>query len=217
MTAAVLCLGSVMPAYADFYRQPSNIKGVLINSESEVTDVVEVGASQVVCNFPMSWAFQPNMMNAYGSFLRAMDNAGITVTMIVLNDWNAAAYKPELLPVSAPVAGVSYYGFNTLNEQGVQAIRDTAGILTSNFGNLVSNWVIGNEVNDGQVWNYLGSMDIDTTAPTMPPPSVPGMTPSRPPIPWPGCICPLISAGTAASWRALSTASWTCSPGSTPC
>ena len=53
--------------------------------------------------------------------------------MIVLNDWNAAAYKPELLPVSAPVAGVSYYGFNTLNEQGVQAIRDTAGILTSNF------------------------------------------------------------------------------------
>ena len=140
MTAAVLCLGSVMPAYADFYRQPSNIKGVLINSESEVTDVVEVGASQVVCNFPMSWAFQPNMMNAYGSFLRAMDNAGITVTMIVLNDWNAAAYKPELLPVSAPVAGVSYYGFNTLNEQGVQAIRDTAGILTSNFGNLVSNW-----------------------------------------------------------------------------
>ena len=162
MTAAILCLGSVMPAYADFYRQPSNIKGVLINSESEVADVVEVGASQVVCNFPMSWAFQPNMMNAYGSFLRAMDNAGITVTMIVLNDWNAAAYKPELLPVSAPVAGVSYYGFNTLNEQGVQAIRDTAGILTNNFGNLVSNWVIGNEVNDGQVWNYLGSMDIDT-------------------------------------------------------
>ena len=103
MTAAVLCLGSVMPAYADFYRQPSNIKGVLINSESEVADVVEVGASQVVCNFPMSWAFQPNMMNAYGSFLRAMDNAGITVTMIVLNDWNAAAYKPELLPVYAPV------------------------------------------------------------------------------------------------------------------
>ena len=162
MTAAVLCLGSVMPAYADFYRQPSNIKGVLINSESEVTDVVEVGASQVVCNFPMSWAFQPNMMNAYGSFLRAMDNAGITVTMIVLNDWNAAAYKPELLPVSAPVAGVSYYGFNTLNEAGVQAIRDTAGILTNNFGNLVSNWIIGNEINDGQVWNYLGSMDIDT-------------------------------------------------------
>ena len=48
MTAAVLCLGFFvqMPAYADFYRQPSNIKGVLINSESEVADVVEVGASQ---------------------------------------------------------------------------------------------------------------------------------------------------------------------------
>ena len=123
----------------------------------------------MVCNFPMSWAFQPNMMNAYGSFLRAMDNAGITVTMIVLNDWNAAAYKPELLPVSAPVAGVSYYGFNTLNEQGVQAIRDTAGILTSNFGNLVSNWIIGT--------TYGGSMERRPA---------PGME-----------LCPLISAGTA--------------------
>ena len=52
MTAAVLCLGSVMPAYADFYRQPSNIKGVLINSESEVADAVEVGAPRWSATFP---------------------------------------------------------------------------------------------------------------------------------------------------------------------
>lgn len=25
----------------------------------------------------------------------------------------------------------------------------------------MSNWVIGNEVNDGQTWNYIGQMDID--------------------------------------------------------
>lgn len=162
LTAAMLCVSSVFPAYADFYRQPANLKGVLINSESEVKDVVEVGASQVICNFPISWAYKSNMLSAYESFLKAMDDSGITVTMIVLNDWEAASYNPNLLPVSAPVAGVSYYGFNTLNDQGLQAIREAAGILTGRFGNLVSNWVIGNEVNDGQAWNYTGPMDIDT-------------------------------------------------------
>lgn len=162
LTAAALCVSMSVPAYADFYRQPANLKGVLINSESEVQDVVEVGASQVICNFPISWAYQPNMMNAYESFLRTMDNSGITVTLIVLNDWEAAAYNPNLLPVSAPAAGANYYGFNTLSSEGLQAVRDAAGILTSGFGNLVSNWVIGNEVNDGQAWNYLGAMDIDT-------------------------------------------------------
>lgn len=162
LSAAVLCVSMSVPAYAAFYRQPSNLKGVLINSESEIADVVEVGASQVICNFPISWAYKSNMMSAYGSFLRAMDNAGITVTLIVLNDWDAAAYNPSLLPVAAPAAGASYYGFNTLNEQGVQATRDAAGILAGNFGDLVSNWIIGNEVNDGQAWNYMGAMDIDT-------------------------------------------------------
>ena len=59
---------------------------------------------------------------------------------------NLLATRP--LPLLVILKNPLSYGFNTLNEQGVQAIRDTAGILTSNFGNLVSNWVIGNEVND---------------------------------------------------------------------
>lgn len=162
LTAAVLCVSMAVPAYADFYREPANKKGILINSEEQVASVVEVGASQVICNFPISWAYKSNMMNAYKSFLNSMDRSGITVTMIVLNDWEAASFNPSLLPVSEPAAGVGYYAFNTLSDQGIQAIRDAAGILTANFGNLVSNWVIGNEVNDGQVWNYIGPMDIDT-------------------------------------------------------
>lgn len=160
--AAALCIAAAVPAYADFYRQPANKKGVLINEESQVPAVVEVGASQVVTNFPLSWAFMSDRVSACRSFYEEMNRKGITVTLIVLNDWDASRFSPDLLPVSAPVEGVSYYAFNTLNSQGIQAARDAANRLMANFGDLVSNWVIGNEINDGQAWNYIGPMDIDT-------------------------------------------------------
>ena len=160
--AAALCASFTVPAYADFYRQPANKKGVLINEEAQVPSVSELGASQVITNFPISWAYQQNRLNACESFFKAMDARGISVTVIVLNDWEVSRYNPELLPVAEPAAGASYYGFNTKSSQGLQAIRDAAGIMMTNFGGLVSNWVIGNEINDGQTWNYVGPMDIDT-------------------------------------------------------
>lgn len=161
LTAAAVCAATPMPAFADYYKEPANIKGVLLSSESEVAKAAELGVSQVITNFPMSWAYQSNMMTAYDSFLNAMKRAGLSVTVIVLNDFPAASYNPDLLPVSQP-SGASYYAFNTLTEEGVQATREVAGRVVGRFHNLVSNWVIGNEINDGQAWNYIGPMDIDT-------------------------------------------------------
>ncbi len=161
LAATVLCVSTPVMAYADFYQEPASIKGVLINSEFEVAQAAELGVSQVITNFPISWAFQSNMMNAYESYLNALKRAGISVTVIVLNDWAAASYSPALLPVAQP-SGANYYAFNTLSEDGLEATREAARRVTGRFQNLVSNWVIGNEVNDGQAWNYIGPMDIDT-------------------------------------------------------
>ncbi len=153
-----LSLSVAVPAYADFYREPASIKGVLIDSEEMVPYAAEVGVSQVISNFPISWSFYEGQMRAYESFLTALDNAGITVTVIVLNDWQTS--RPDLLPVQTPVA--NYYGFNVKTEQGVKASREAASNMAERFKGLVSNWVIGNEINDGQVWNYVGQMDIDS-------------------------------------------------------
>ncbi len=161
ITALTLSASTPILTYADFYQEPATIKGVLINSESEVAKAAELGVSQVITNFPISWAYQSNMMYAYESYLNALKRAGISVTVIVLNDWAVYPYNPNLLPVSEPT-GASYYAFNTLNDDGIRATREAADRVTKKFGNLVSNWVIGNEINDGQAWNYIGSMDIDS-------------------------------------------------------
>lgn len=161
LTAASMCASLPMVVYGDYYKEPATIKGVLLSNESEVAKAAELGVSQVITNFPMSWAYQSNMMTAYDSFLNAMKRAGLSVTVIVLNDFPAASYNQNLLPVSEPT-GASYYAFNTLTEEGIQATRDVASRVVGRFHNLVSNWVIGNEINDGQAWNYIGPMDIDS-------------------------------------------------------
>ena len=158
--SAALCFSMAVPAYADHYQTPKSIKGVLINEHAQIPDVLEVGASQVVLNFPMSWAFSSQLSVCQDLYTK-LDQAGVTVTLIVLNDWAAASYSPSLLPVSQPT-GASYYAFNTLNDAGVQATREAAKRVTEAFRDCVSNWVIGNEINDGQAWNYIGQMDIDT-------------------------------------------------------
>lgn len=158
--SAALCFSMAVPAYADHYQTSKSIKGVLINEHAQIPDVLEVGASQVVLNFPMSWTFSSQLSVCQDLYTK-LDQAGVTVTLIVLNDWAAASYSPSLLPVSQPT-GASYYAFNTLNDAGVQATRDAAKRVTEAFKDCVSNWVIGNEVNDGQAWNYIGQMDIDT-------------------------------------------------------
>ena len=158
--SAALCFSIAVPAYADHYQTPKSIKGVLINEHVQIPDVLEVGASQVVLNFPMSWAFSSQLSVCQDLYTK-LDQAGVTVTLIVLNDWAAASYSSSLLPVSQPT-GASYYAFNTLNDAGVQATREAAKRVTEAFRDCVSNWVIGNEINDGQAWNYIGQMDIDT-------------------------------------------------------
>lgn len=158
--SAALCFSMAVPVYADHYQTPKSIKGVLINEHAQIPDVLEVGASQVVLNFPMSWTFSSQLSVCQDLYTK-LDQAGVTVTLIVLNDWAAASYSPSLLPVSQPT-GASYYAFNTLNDAGVQSIRDAAKRVTEAFKDCVSNWVIGNEINDGQAWNYIGQMDIDT-------------------------------------------------------
>ena len=48
------------------------------------------------------------------------------------------------------------------NQVQAEAIDKLPSVFGSKWSNNQYQVIIGNEVNDGQVWNYLGSMDIDT-------------------------------------------------------
>lgn len=159
--STAICFSAVAPVYADHYQAPKSIKGVLINEHAQIPDVIDVNASQVVLNFPLSWAYTGQLYVCQDLYTK-LDQAGVTVTLIVLNDWSASSYNANLLPVSSAVAGVNYYAFNTTSDMGIQVTREAAQKVANAFKDCVSNWVIGNEINDGQSWNYIGQMDIDS-------------------------------------------------------
>ena len=65
-----------------------------------------------------------------------------------------------------PAGTANYYGFHVATEEGFETLKAIAAFLTERYSSLqspygrVSNWVIGNEINN-QLWNYMGPMSLE--------------------------------------------------------
>ena len=154
--AAALSLASAMTSFA-FYQEPASKKGLLISQQEMFNDVLELGVDQVICN----QASYQNL-DTYMPLAQNCKNHGITFTMILLNNFGAS--DPDLLPVDAPVEGVGNYAFNSTTPEGEAAVRNYARTMANYYGDYVSNWVIGNEINDAAAWDYNGISDMDEHA-----------------------------------------------------
>lgn len=108
--------------------------------------------------------FNKAVVDAYDKTISALSNKGMTVTAIILNDWNPAT--PELVyPGTKKSSKAFYYMFNAANQKGFEETRAIAAFLAEHYNGSnpnagkVSNWVIGNEINNQQ-WNYMGPKDL---------------------------------------------------------
>lgn len=141
-----------------FYNQPESIKGIVTEHVDMVDDVVALGVKQVVCNLTMSRLNSEHQMVAFDRFIDKLHKRDITITVILLN--NFQTLEPDLLSVSSSVPGAAYYSFNASTQEGIDAINKAAHKLGSRYKNKISNWVIGNEINDRSTWNYHGIEDM---------------------------------------------------------
>ena len=164
IAAGILCgalsLSTLVTAFGQsaFYREPASKKGLLCQTEQMLSDCVELGADQVIFNVPMSMALDAGRLYAYDSFINKLDQNGITITVVLLND--RQTIRPELI-YGDQNAACNYFMLNVFTEEGKQAVQEVVSDLADRWQNKVSNWIIGNEIQD-QVWNYIGPRDIDT-------------------------------------------------------
>lgn len=154
----LLVFSNLTTAFA-FYNYPENKKGVLTSDVNMIGDVVELGCKQVIFTMLSSWADNPQQLNALDAMLQQMDRNDLTITAVVVNDFQPGN---PIIPVTEPVA--NYYQFNTLTPEGIQATERAAAILAYRYRNLISNWIIGNEIQSQYPWNYLGVDDMETYA-----------------------------------------------------
>ncbi len=159
MTAAltgVLIMSMRVNVFA-FYNTAESIKGIHSSHVNMVDDMVALGCKQVIFQFNSSFVKNEQQMKAFDALIDAYNAADLTVTMGVMNDYQEG---DEICPVSSPVSNL--YQFNTLTEVGKERTRQVAEALAYRYKDTVSNWVIGNEINNQREWNYIGVSDLDT-------------------------------------------------------
>ena len=160
------------------FKDPLTKKGLNIEIDM-LSDAFDLGVKHVTTNIAFSqimgtgidyqydgktYHFNKGVVDAYDKTISALSNKGMTVTVILLNDWNPNT--PDLVyPGTQKNSNAFYYMFNAETEAGFDQTKAIASFLAQhysgdnpNYGK-VSNWIIGNEINNQQ-WNYMGAMDL---------------------------------------------------------
>ena len=155
------------------FKTPLTKKGLNIEIDM-LDDAFDLGVKHVTTNIAFSqimgtgidyeydgktYHFNKAIVEDYDRTISALSNKGMTVTVIILNDWNDS--RPDLIyPGTKKSSNAFYYMFNAANQAGYEQTRAIAAFLADHYSGKnpdygkVSNWIIGNEINNQQ-WNYM--------------------------------------------------------------
>lgn len=167
--------------YREDYPEPMSKKGLLIQLDM-LGDALNLGVKHTTVNIPYhqlvggnlkykyngkTYNFNGDLIKDYDKMISAFSAKGIVVTAILLNGWNDS--YPELHEAGlAKRKEAFYYGFNVSTEQGYETTRALLSFMAERYSGAhddygrVSNWIVGNEINNNLNWNYTGPMDIDS-------------------------------------------------------
>jgi uncharacterized repeat protein (TIGR02543 family) len=173
---------------ADFtypFPQASSKKGLQINA-SMLNDVKDLGVKNSAFNIPLdmiiaapgennyrsgidyeyngeTYWFRKGMVAAYDSLFRKLERQDMVVTAIILLGWRDDL--TYLITPSGREEGHNYYNFNTSDPDARKQLEATFSFLAERYasddGNgKVVNWIIGNEINSFDAWNYAGTRSL---------------------------------------------------------
>lgn len=111
-----------------------------------------------------TYYFNPSLYDAFRKRIQEAKQKGIKVTIVLLLRGNAHCAAMEMMSVgkSATDAG-KLYALNPKSES-VRAFLEMAAMQFSTNGCFVDNWILGNEVNMPNHYNYTGSLDVWSNA-----------------------------------------------------
>ncbi len=166
------------------YPTASSIKGLIIdaNKSSEWSDLgikqaaynITIGNLQGAttnANYPTvyykyngkTYAFNGQKIAEYDKIFKSLTNKGVVTTVVLLNDMNRSYM--QLVHPNARGGKCPYYMFNGAEQSGVEYLAATASFLANRYAGTthgrVVNWVVGNEVNAREAWNYMNYTSVE--------------------------------------------------------
>lgn len=161
-------------------------KGILVDPEKlHGSELDDLGVKHAAYNIPLSrilgnttnayyptvyytyngrtYSFNGQVVAEYDFIFSTLSNKKITTTGIILNDINPS-YMELIHPKARDGGGNSqYYAFNATDGEGVEYIAAVGSFLASRYSGsghgTVMNWVIGNEINARNEWNYMKHLE----------------------------------------------------------
>lgn len=113
-----------------------------------------------------TYLFNGQVMSEYDLVFSTLTKKGIRATAILLND--VSGMYPQLIHPKARsgIGSAPYYAFNGTDESGAECLAAVGSFLAERYSGagygIVSNWIIGNEVNARKEWNYMEYVDLET-------------------------------------------------------
>ena len=120
------------------------------------TSVSDLGVKHIIYNFTN---FEQNFMDNF----RNTKAHGVSVTAIMLNTPRNNP-EPQSLPAGITGQEANYYGFNVTSQAGIDATTRLANRFASLYKDSIDNWVIGNEINYPNAWNYTPHSSLENYA-----------------------------------------------------
>ena len=117
-----------------------------------------------------TYYFDSAYLSQYDHCVRTTTSQGIGLTMVLLNpyakgeEYMISPYARKGISKSHP-----YYMMNTSEDAGLETLEAVVAFLANRYNGKngvgqIDNWVIGNEINARDAWNYVQNMDIATYA-----------------------------------------------------
>ncbi|MCI9107488.1 MAG: hypothetical protein HFI00_04630 [Lachnospiraceae bacterium] len=138
------------------------ISRVLGKTTSEEYPTIEYGYQG------KAYEFNGEAISEYDLIFSTLTDKEIEITVILLNDI-AQGYPQMVHPLARDGIGdAPYYAFNASEEDGIECLAAVSSFLSERYSGrangrgVISNWVIGNEINARESWNYMQYTDVKT-------------------------------------------------------
>ena len=164
---------------------PASKKGIQGIEFMDAEGIDPIGVNHVLVNIDLSHCisstggkyaatvngrtyYYTDSVTTYQSRIQQLNAEGVTVTAVLVMGWSSDSAVQELIyPAARDNGAHTYYALNSYNPEAVNVLTNFYEYLLSQYSSTtchIDNWIIGNEVNMPNAYNYTGTADVNTNA-----------------------------------------------------
>ena len=163
---------------------PNSKKGIQGIEFMDAESIDSIGVNHVLVNIDLSHCisskggqyaatvngrtyYYTDSVTTYKSRIQQLNAEGVTVTAVLVMGWSTDSAVQELIYPARDNGAHTYYALNSYDSNAVNVLTNFYEYLLSQYSSStchIDNWIVGNEVNMPNAYNYTGTVNTTTNA-----------------------------------------------------